>query len=137
PPCQETTPAVPRASPRGGRAGRPDRGGIHRLWRTTAPVTPLEATARTDSSLPPRRERVSEPSRHPLALALPPGPSVRLPRRRPGASCVLSARGVRHGDVRRELELARAGLDARQSSHRPRAPEPLCLLWRRLHRGVP
>src|SRR5262249_60634066 len=117
PPCQETTPAVPRASPRGGRAGRPDRGGIHRLWRTTAPVTPLEATARTDSSLPPRRERVSEPSRHPLALALPPGPPVRLPRRRPGASRVLSAGRVRHGAVRREHEMARGGVRVRYVSH--------------------
>ena len=42
-----------------------------------------------------------------------------------------------HGDVRRELELARAGLDARQCAHRPRAPEPVQLLRRRVHRRVP
>src|SRR5262249_26543028 len=104
---------------------------------TTAPVTRLEATPRTDPPLSPRRERVSESPWHPLTLALPPGPPVRLPRRRPGASRVLPAGGIRHGDVRRELELARAGVDAGQYSHHPRAPEPLCLLWRRLHRRVP
>ena len=39
---------------------------------------------------------------------------------RPGVPRRLSARGVRHRDVRRQLELARAGLDARERAAHPR-----------------
>ena len=55
-----------------------------------------------------RRERVPQPLRHPLAVALPRRPSLRHPRRRPGVPRRLPAGGVRHGHVRRQLELARA-----------------------------
>ena len=61
-----------------------------------------------------RRERVPQPLRHPLAVALPRRASVRVPRRRPGVPRRLSAGRVRHRHVRRQLELARADLDAGQ-----------------------
>ena len=137
PPADGADRAVPRALPRGRGAGCPDGRGLHRLRRTPAAIPSLEEAARAGPRLPPGRERVPEPLRHPVALPLPPGPPVRLRRRRPGLQRLVPAGRVEHGDVRRQLELARAGLDARQRAHRPRAPEPLRLLWRRLHRRVP
>ena len=44
---------------------------------------------------------------------------------RPGVSRPVPARRVQHRDVRRELELARAGLDAGQRADRPGAAEPV------------
>ena len=61
-----------------------------------------------------RRERVPQPVRHPLAVALPRRASVRLRRRRPGIPRRLPAGGIRHRHVRRQLELARPDLDAGQ-----------------------
>ena len=87
--------------------------------------------------LPPRRERVPLSLRHPLALAPPPRAPVRLPGGRPGAPRPVPARRVQHRDVRGELELARADLDAGQRLDRPGAPEPLRLLRRRLQGRVP
>ena len=55
-----------------------------------------------------RRERVPQPVRHPLAVALPRRASVCHPCRRPGIPRGLSAGRVRHRHVRRQLELARA-----------------------------
>ena len=129
--------AVPRAPSRGRGAGRADGRRLQRLRRTPAAVPALEEAARTRPGLPPGRKRVPEPLRHPVALPLPPGTPVRLRRRRPGLQRLLRAGRVEHGDVRRQLELAGAGLDARQRAHRPRAPEPLRFLRRRLHRRVP
>ena len=72
-----------------------------------------------------RRERVPQRVRHPLAVALSRRPSVCHPRRRPGVPRFLSAGGVRHRHVRRQLELARADLDAGQ---RPDHPGPAAIL---------
>ena len=55
------------------------------------------------------------PLRHPLALALPPRASVRLPRRRRGVPGRLPAGRVRHRHVRRQLELARARSGSRST----------------------
>ncbi len=74
------------------------------------------------------------PLRHPLALALPPGTPLRIPHRRPGVQSLLPAGRIEHGHVWRELELAGAGLDARQHPDYPWAPQPLQLLRQRLHR---
>ena len=63
-----------------------------------------------------RRERVSEPVRPALHLALSRGASVRHLCRRSGQPGRLSARRVRQRTVRRQLELARPGLDAGQRS---------------------
>ena len=60
--------AVQRAPPRGAGAGRADGRGLHRLRRTPVAVPPLEEAARTGPRLPPGRERVPEPLRHPVAL---------------------------------------------------------------------
>ena len=49
----------------------------------------------------------------------------------------LPAGRVRHRHVRRQLELARADLDAGQRPHHPGAVAVLQLLRRRLHRGMP
>ena len=110
--------ALPEAPPRGGRPRGPDRRGVRRPRRTPAALAPHPDEARAHPLLPPRRERVPRPLRHPLALAPPPRPPVRLPGRRPGASRPVPARRVQHGDVRRELELARTGLDAGQRAAR-------------------
>ena len=59
-----------------------------------------------------RRERVPEPLRHPLAFQVPRAAPVRLPRRRPGVPGGLPAGRVEHRHVRRQLQLARTGLDA-------------------------
>ena len=84
----------------------------HAGRRLLSPLTRDEA--RAHPLLRPRRERVPRPLRHPLPLAPPPRASVRLPGRRPGASRPVPSRRVQHGDVRGELELARAGVDAGQ-----------------------
>ena len=84
-----------------------------------------------------RRERVPQPLRHPLAVALPRRPSLRLPRRRPGVPRLLPAGRVRHRHVRRQLELARADLDAGQRPDHPGLAAVLRLLRRRLHRRMP
>ena len=54
-----------------------------------------------------------------------------------GALRRIPARGVEQRDVRRELQLARADLDAGQRADRPRPAEPLCLLRGRLQGRVP
>ena len=60
------------------------------------------------------RGGVLRPARHSRAVALPPRPPVRLPPRRAGASRGLRAGRFRHRHVRRQFQLARAGLDADQ-----------------------
>ena len=64
--------------------------------------------------------------RHPLAVALPPRPPVRLQRRAAGVPGRLSAGRVRHRHVRRQLELARADLGADQ---RPASSAALLQLY--------
>ena len=68
-----------------------------------------------------RRERVSEPVRPALHLALSRGASVRHLGRRSSQPGRLSARRVRQRTVRRQLELARPGLDAGQRPDHPGA----------------
>ena len=83
-----------------------------------------------------RRERVPQPVRHPLAVALPRRPSLRHPGGRPGISRRLSAGRVRHRHVRRQLELARAHLDAGQRPDHPGPAAVLRLLRQRFHRRM-
>ena len=61
----------------------------------------------------------------------------RVPRRRAGVPRRLPAGGVRQRHVRRQLELARADLDAGERADHPRAAAVLPLLRRRLHGRVP
>ena len=61
-----------------------DRRRLHRLQGTEAAVDPQQAEARARAGLPARRERVPGAARHSFALALSPGPSVRVSRRWPG-----------------------------------------------------
>ena len=83
-----------------------------------------------------RRERVPQPVRHPLAVALPRRPSLCHPCRRPGIPRRLPAGRVRHRHVRRQLELARADLDAGQRPDHPGPAAVLHLLRQRLHGGM-
>ena len=84
-----------------------------------------------------RRGRVLRPARHPRAVALPPRAPVRLPPRRAGVPRGLRAGRFRHRHVRRQLQLARAGLDADQLPAVHRAAAPVRLLRRRLQGRVP
>ena len=62
---------------------------------------------------------------------------LRHPRRRPGVPRRLPAGRVRHRHVRRQLELARADLDAGQRPDHPGTAAVLHLLRQRLHRRMP
>ena len=84
-----------------------------------------------------RREGVPQRLRHPLALAAPRRPPVRLPPRRAGVPRRLRAGGIDQRDVRRQLQLARADLDAGEHPAVPRAAEALRLLRRRLQGRMP
>ena len=66
-----------------------------------------------------RRERVPWPPRHPLDLEVSRAASLRLPRAGPGVPSGLSAGRVEHGHVRRQFQLARAGLDAGERHDHP------------------
>ena len=72
---------VPQAPSRGRRPRRPDRPGVHRLQGAAAAVDPQQAEAGARPRLHARRERVPRAPRHPLAVAVSPGPSVRVSRR--------------------------------------------------------
>ena len=73
--------ALQEAPPRGARPRGPDHRGVHRPCRTPAALAPHPDQARAHPLLPPRRERVPLPVRHPLPLAPPPRAPVRLPAR--------------------------------------------------------
>ena len=126
-----------QAPPAGGRARGADDGGVHRLRRTPAAVAALEGEARAHPRVRARRAGVPRAARHPVALAPPRRAPVRLPHRRAGVSRRLPAGRIEQRDVRRQLELARAGLDAGQRADRPRAAQLLPVLRRRLHGRVP
>ena len=83
-----------------------------------------------------RRERVSRPARHPLALALPPGASVRLPRRRPGVRVQYLPAESNTGMFGGNSNWRGPGLDAGQRAADPGAAEPVRLLRRRLQGRV-
>ena len=78
--------------------------------------------------LPARRERVSRAIRYSRALSLPSGPSVRVPRRWSGAQGPVPAWRIGYRHVRRQLQLARPGLDAGQRAPDPGALEPVRVL---------
>ena len=88
--------------------------------------------AAPDSYEDARRERVPEPLRHPFALQVPRAAPVCFPGAWPGVPGGLPAGRVEHRHVRRQLQLAGAGLDAGERSHHPGAPELLPLLRRQL-----
>ena len=70
-------------------------------------------------------------------VPLPRRPPVHVRRRRPGLPGVLPAGGVRHGHVRRQLQLARAGVVPGERPADPGPAQPVRLLRRRVHRRVP
>ena len=84
-----------------------------------------------------RRGRVPRPLRPPLPLAIPRRSSLPHPRGGAGIPGGLPPGRVRHGDVRRQLELARADLDAGQRAHHPGSPSILSVLRGRVHRRMP
>ncbi|GHA34592.1 hypothetical protein GCM10010372_38370 [Streptomyces tauricus] len=116
------SPGVHRPAP--GRAGRRVRaaGRGVRCARTASvrPVRPRPVAARPGPHA--RRGRVPRPVRHPLALPPPRRPPVQLPGAGADVRCRLSARRVRLGHVRRQLQLARPGVVPGQ---RPADPGPV------------
>ena len=62
---------------------------------------------------------------------------VRVPRRWPGVPRGLSAGRIEHRHVRRQLQLARPGLDASEHAHHPGAAELLPVLRRQLQDRMP
>ena len=84
-----------------------------------------------------RRAGVPGAARHPVAFAPPRRAPVRLPHRRAGVSRRIPTGRIEQRDVRRQLELAGAGLDAGQRAAGPWAPQLLPVLWRQLHGRVP
>ena len=130
--------ALPEAPPRGARPRGADRRGVHRLRRAPAPLAPHPDEARAHPRLPPRRERVPLSLRHPLALAPPPRAPVRLPRGR--------ARSTASSTCPAESNTGMFGGNSNwrgpiwmpvNAPDRPRPPEPLRLLRRRLQGRVP
>ena len=101
-----------------------------------AAVDPQQAEARARARVHARRERIPRTARHPLALALSPGASVHVSRRWPGVQGAVPAGRIEHRHVRRQLQLARSGVDAGQRADRPGADEPVRLLRRRLQGRV-
>ncbi len=77
------------------------------------------------------------PIRHPLAFQVPRKASVRIPRAGSGVPGGLSAGGIEYRHVRRQLQLARSGLDAGQSHDHPGAAELLRVLRRQLQDRMP
>ena len=82
-----------------------------------------------------RRERVPEPLRYPLVVTLSRRASLCLFGGRSGISRRLSAGGVGQRHVRRQLQLARADLDAGQRADHPRAAALLLVLRRQLSKS--
>ncbi len=114
--------AVQIHSPHGpGEFGRGRAGNHCPTQSGAAPTDPLEDA---------RRERVPESLRHPLALQIPRAEPLCLARRRPGVPGGLSAGRIEHRHVRRQLQLARADLDAGERHDHSGAPEFLPLLRR-------
>ena len=70
-------------------------------------------------------------------LPVSPGSPVHLLGRSSGVQGAVPAGRIEYGDVRRQLQLARSGVDAGQRADRPGAGEPLQVLRRRIQGGVP
>ena len=128
-----------RPAPRGlggdrwGRS-RPRAGGRRRADGSRLGDRPREPAADADGVL--RRGRVPLAVRAPRGLEALRGKSVHA-RRCPGRHDRLRAGRVDHEHVRRQLELARADLDAGQLPGDPPVRRLPALLRRRLHAGVP
>ena len=129
--------ALQEAPPRGGRPRGAERRRVHRPRRAPPPLSPHQGEARAHPRLPARRERVPLRIRDSRPLALPPRAPVRLPRGGPGAPRRVPPRRLQQRDVRGELELAGADLDAGQRPDRAGPHESLRLLRRRLQGRVP
>ena len=84
-----------------------------------------------------RRERVPQPLRDPLAVPLSRRSSLCLHGGGSGIPRGLSAGGVGHRHVRRQLQLARADLDAGERADHPRPDALLFVLRRQLQDRVP
>ena len=98
---------------------------------------PLAGAACSDPRVHAGRERISLPVRDPVAVPDLPGPYVHFPSERSGVPGGIRARGVEDGAVRRELEMARAGL-ASGELPADRGPHPVSpFLRRHPARGVP
>ena len=93
--------------------------------------------AATDAGDDARRRRVPLAGRRPVGLALPQGPPARPSPGRAGVPAGLRAGRIQDGPLRRQLELAGAGLAAGQLDDHPRAPELPPLLRRHVPGGVP
>jgi hypothetical protein len=100
------------------------------------PVQRLYVAGSPPLRAPLRRGRLPLAVRDPRSLPVPRRAPVRDPDRREHVEHRLRAGGVDHGHVRRQLELARADLDAGQLPRRQRARALRALLRRRLHARV-
>ena len=94
---------------------------------------PAAADPRRDA----RRGGVPRAARDPRDLAPPPGRAVRVRLGRPGVPRVVPPGGVGLRHVRRQLELARAGLVPDEPGHPARAAPAPPVLRRRVHDRVP
>ena len=113
------------------RAPRPERG------RSSTALARRRGPAAADPRRDARRGGVPRSARHPRDLASPPRASVRVRLGRPGVSSRLPAGRVGHRHVRRQLQLARAGLvpDEPRDPARPDPAPPV--LRRRPPRRMP
>ncbi len=98
---------------------------------------PEQEEAGAGALLPPRRTGVPRAVRDPFPVAGSPGSAVRVLAWPPGVPRLVPAGRIEQRDVRRQLELARPGVDAGQRADRSRAAEFVRVLRRRLHRRVP
>ncbi len=130
---------VPERSPGGRCAGRIHDSGQrgHSGRRLASPLSRKQAASAFWATMLDEDEFLSPYGIRSLS-ALPRRASLRLQRRRAGVPRRLPAGGIRHGHVRRQLELARADLDAGQRPDRARrCCSTVLLLRRRLHGRVP
>ena len=100
-------------------------------------LTGRRAAAAPDPFGDARRGGVPRPARHPGDLPPPPAGAVHLRLGRAGVQRPLSAGGVRQRNVRRQLELARAGVVPDEPGDPARAAAAAPLLRRRAHGRVP
>ena len=131
---------IGRAAPGGGavlrrRRLRP-RAGAERA-RAPARVARRRGPAAADPRRDARRGGVPRAARDPRDLAPPPGRAVRVRLGRPGVPRLVPPGGVGLGHVRRQLELARAGLVPDEPGHPARAAPAPPVLRRRVHDRVP
>ena len=115
----------------GRRSPRPRR------QRPAHPRARQRGQAPADPHARPRRGALLRSPRHPLALAMAPRAPVPARRRGHGLRGAVRTGGVDDRDVRWQLELARAGVDADQPARRPRPAAALPVLRRLVQDRVP